>query len=120
MFAMRRIGLKPENSKYPWLMDETKAKWSILTELGRIDEDCPELFDDALSWVTSKKPKVKEAVSMLRGFRTGKFPAPSTLRLLDDLLRTVNRYVARHPDTTRTQIEKALEGLLDAVRDEKT
>jgi hypothetical protein len=54
-----------------------------------------------VEWVLRERPRVKDGVRALRRFRTGKRPAPADAhRLAEEILRLLDDYATRHPDTT--------------------
>jgi hypothetical protein len=66
--AMERLGLLGEENLIPtlarrlelrWLADEQRARWALLTELGRIGE--PEAFEEAVAWVLENRPSPGQA-----------------------------------------------------------
>jgi hypothetical protein len=98
-----------------WLVNEDGARWSILTELGRIRE--PEKFDAAVRWVLEHRPKTKEAVARIRRLRTGKSRSPNARELAREIIRVVTGYGIRHPGLTREQELKALRLATEALVD---
>ena len=94
-----------------WLVSEEVARWAILAELGRIRDR--EAFDTALRWVLEYRPRIKEAVTEIRRFRTGESNPPDTRELADEVVRAVDDYATRHPGITPGQ---ALEALRLAIR----
>ncbi len=98
--------------KAGWLVREYRAKWTILSELGRIAHD-ERAFWDATEWVLGNEPKTTSAVRVIRRFRTGKRPkAASVFDLAGELDRVIVEYSRKHPDLTDQQIDAALRLLL--------
>jgi hypothetical protein len=73
---MDRLGLLGEENLIPtlarrpqlrWLADEDRARWAVLTELGRIGE--PEAFEEAVEWVLENRPSPEQAKTYIRCFR---------------------------------------------------
>lgn len=74
--AMDRLGLLGEEDliatlagrpQLRWLADERGARWTILTELGRIRE--PGAFEAAVGWVLETRPRTEEAKTEIRRLR---------------------------------------------------
>jgi hypothetical protein len=114
--------LKGQNA-FEWLTSTEESinkgtgrlRFGILAELGRIEDD------DALKAVATRvcelKPRNKDAVVMIRRWRTGKAPAGGALGLTDALIRCINDYIASHPGTTWQMVRAALENAADAVEE---
>lgn len=76
--AMDRLGVLGEEDliatlasrpELRWLVDEGGARWGVLIELGRIRK--PGMFDAAVEWVLSARPRTEEAKARIRLFRAG-------------------------------------------------
>jgi hypothetical protein len=74
--AMDRLGMLGEENLIPtltrrpdlrWLADEQRARWALLTELGRISE--PGAFEEAVEWALENRPRLEEARAYIRRFR---------------------------------------------------
>jgi hypothetical protein len=86
-----------------------RAKWTILAELGRIEDD-----DDLraiAAQVCELKLKTSDAVAAIRRVRLGKAAKSDVPALTNALIRTINQYLVRCPDTTGAQIVTALENV---------
>jgi hypothetical protein len=115
---MRRY---PEDERRNWLVNEETAKWSILSELGRLrDQRGEEAFWEAVEWVLENRPKVKEAVAVLRRYRTGRSPQGNADGVYEALRKTTNDYLKTHPGTPTDAVETALVALLGTVRETRT
>jgi hypothetical protein len=89
-----------------------KSTWqkTILIELGRIEDD--EDLLAAARELCKRKPKVREAVALVRRWRLGKARKPARPHdLMMQLARAIDRYRSLHPDATRQLIEQALDDL---------
>jgi hypothetical protein len=76
--AIDRLGLLGEENLIPtlarkpelrWLADEQRARWALLTELGRIGE--PEVFEEAVAWVLENRPSPGQAGAYVWCLRAG-------------------------------------------------
>jgi hypothetical protein len=99
------------------LLDDKNRNVSVLVELGRIQD--PATFFLAVDWYLRERPKVKDAVAEIRRMRTGKVASGSAFGLHKELVRTVNDYLKRRPDTSMEQVVNALELTLTAVEEAK-
>lgn len=114
---------------YKWLCDETVKpvvyRRTILTELGRIDDD--DELREVAAYLCEHKPSTREAIGIIRRYRHGVKPADCTA-LTNTFIRTMNDYIGGHPDVTRQQILMAMQRCLDqfdvanpsAMDDERT
>jgi hypothetical protein len=121
-YRMRAAGLlKDDPERFGWLYDlragqrgEKKAwKPTILSELGRIRDD--EELKEVASEVCKLRPKTRDAVSMIRRYRTGKTAPVDVLGLTLRITDAIDEYVASHPDTTWRQVKEALKDAYDTV-----
>jgi hypothetical protein len=88
---------------------------TILAELGRIEND-----DDlraAAQQICKMKPRSKEAVSIIRRWRTGKNLKGGTISLTNAIIKTVNDYCDARPDTTLQMVLAALVKTADAFKE---
>ncbi len=78
MRALDRLGLLGEENlsaslaRRPalrWLADERGARWSILTELGRISE--PGAFKVAVEWTLENRPRLEQVRAYVCHLRSG-------------------------------------------------
>ena len=76
--ALERLGLLGEENLIPtlarrpalrWLADEEGARWTVLTELGRIGE--PGAFEEAVEWVLKTRPQTEQAKLYICRFKSG-------------------------------------------------
>ena len=120
-YSLRAIGMLSNDPRFKWLCDgkammkgaQHSYRPTILAELGRIEND-DDLKAVALR-ICKLKPKVRDAVVMIRRFRTGKVKEADSLQLANEILAIVNRYTGRYPETTAQQILTALTVARDAV-----
>ena len=114
---MERYGSDPRRG---WLVNEETARWSVLAELGRLREQRgDDAFWEAVAWVLENRPRVKEAVAVLRRYRTGKSAPGSDIGLYRALVETIDAYRSRHPETGWDQVESAIRMARDAVADRR-
>jgi hypothetical protein len=115
--AMRVLGLNnplPADSPLRWLFDpdaeargESRAyRQTILSELGRIRDDA-ELREVALR-LCNVQPTARDARTMIRRHRLGAGQPPEG-QLTRELLRTINDYRRRYPQTTWPEVRSALD-----------
>jgi hypothetical protein len=90
-----------------WLANAKADKYrmTILTELGRIDDDCDLLA--IAKRLCALKPTANEAVGMIRKFR-GVLRASNVDELETALLNTINRWFRRHHGGTWEQVKDAV------------
>ena len=120
-YRQRAVSILSEGD-YKWLFDEEKVmsdggdkywKPTILTELGRIEND-----DDlraVASQLCERKPATRDAVLMVRTFRTGGLPAGDSIQLANEIIQTINRYRHSHADVTKQDVVDALEAVRASV-----
>lgn len=109
--AMRLLG---RNSEATWLYDaertvagEVKLRFTILAELGRIDDD--DLLLEVAAELCRLKPKARDAIAMIRRLRGAQCePKYShTVALTYALLTTIEEYITRH-EATWDEVESAI------------
>jgi hypothetical protein len=89
---------------------------SILTELGRIkDEDT---LRDIARRICEIKPRCKDALVMMRRWRTGRTLAGDAGSLTKAIIQTVEDYCAARSDTTLPIILAALANAADAFQEQ--
>jgi hypothetical protein len=91
-----------------------KVRWSILSELGRIQNG-----DDMralAAQVCEEKPKTVLAVSMIREFRTGTVVPASADGLKAALHRTLDAYQVIHPEISYRLMCDVLKGLWEEMK----
>jgi hypothetical protein len=89
---------------------------SILTELGRIKDD--DNLRDTARQICAIKPRCKDALVMIRRWRTGKTLAGDAGSLTKAIIQTVEDYCAARSDTTLPIILAALANAADAFREQ--
>ncbi len=104
--AIQRLQ-EAKDQRYATLLSDETSSVSVLAELGRIDD--PLTFVDAVEWWLAERPKVKEAVTVIRRMRTGKVAPGSARGLHAELVDAINGYLNRHPATSPSEILEALE-----------
>lgn len=118
--AISVLGVLKEE-RFKWLFDVAKVqadepnamKHSVLAELGRI-EDADVMQAVALQ-VCEMRPTAREAVQMIRNFRTGKKSAGDVKQLEAEISRAVDDYLSRHPAMLYSQVCVALSSVLNCT-----
>ena len=101
---------------FGWLVirETGKLRRTILGELGRILH--PDDMREVATYICTVKPKARDAVVMIRGWRTGKPDRePDVDQLTSELLRQVDDYRVRVPATDWWQVLRAIDNARDAV-----
>ena len=108
-------GKKAGRAAYVWLVSEDDSRWkfTILAELGRMGD--PETIRAMSARVCELKPKTADAVLMIRRTRLGRSAPASCIDLTVLLLRTIEKYVTGHQETTRLQMRGALLNCIEAL-----
>lgn len=116
--AMDVLGVL-KDERFKWLFDVAKVqadepnamRHSVLVELGRIkDED--EMREVAL-YLCETRPTAREAVQIVRNFRTGKQSQGDVNQLKEEIHRLMADYLTRHPAMPFRQVCDALSSVLD-------
>jgi hypothetical protein len=124
--ALHALGFREAGNipaAYAWLLETTPAKrWkrgTLLSELGRLGD--PQLIQQVAATLCKQKPKVTDAVIMVRGYRralTGKQPAaPDCIALTNEIINTINSYMTRYPEITTKFVLTALQNATDKVQE---
>lgn len=117
MRAMLALKLTTDEStppEYLWIWGlphvprpgDHRVKWTILAELGRIEDD-DELREVAAE-VCRRKMKTREAVVRIRQYRNGGAKAGDSLELANVVIGAINDYMNRRPGLTPGDIRDAL------------
>lgn len=93
--------------------DDSAWRPSILTELGRINDD-DALIAVAIE-VCERQPSREEAIRLIRRYRTAPRP-PLPDQLTTEILGAINGYIRRYPQTTWPAVHDALDLAQGAVR----
>jgi len=120
-YRIRACALLKDIAACHWLYDSEGVKqgddsaWqpSILTELGRIDDD-DALIAIAMQ-VCGRQPSRKEAIRFIRRYRTARRP-PQNDQLTTEILGVINDFVQRYPQTTLEAVNDTLEIVQVAVQ----
>ncbi len=115
-----------DDSRFTWLCDKERMQagtgnaWKpgILAELGRFDIAGGDILE-AASEICRLKPKTKDAIAMIRGWRLGEREGTPE-GLYKAMLAAFNDYVTRHPGTTKQAVRVALNVLNTAVMEVNT
>jgi hypothetical protein len=116
--ALRVLGNDP---RFKWVADRDAMRRgdpgsfrpTILAELGRIADD-DQLREMALE-VCRVKPTTRRAVAAVRRWRLGRSGVGDADGLLDELIRHVDDYLDRYPETPPAALVEAVSELLEAV-----
>ena len=116
--AMDVLGVV-RDERFKWLADFSKfdtdapnaMKHSILAELGRI-EDADKMRAVALQ-LCDMQPTAREAVQLIRNFRTGRKSAGDAQQLEAEIARVMADYLTRHPRMLFSRVCYALSSVLD-------
>jgi hypothetical protein len=116
-YALKAIGVLSGNPAFDWLLSEKRMQFTLLSELGRIAvEEDMKAFASVLC---EQKPPAKVAEARIRHWRlkqsNRKVRADSDDALKNALLKTLNRYIATHPETTKRQWRRAVQYVLTCV-----
>lgn len=123
LYQVRALRRLMDNPDFAWLLEtDVVGGWrrgSLLIELGRFPDD--ESAELAARRMCERKPKVRDGIVILRRWRlqcAGKAPALSgdPQLLGSDLLRTVNDFIVRYPETSSADILAALGAVTDDVK----
>jgi len=120
-YRQRAIRLVKDIPACRWVCDFTAMQqggdsaWqpSILTELGRIDDD-DDLIAVAIE-VCERQPSREDAIRLIRRYRTASRP-PLPDQLTTEILGIINRYIRRYPQTTWPAVHDALDLAQATVR----
>lgn len=134
LYALRALGYVKRQRNHgnifaAWILgdgEEEKVRWSILTELGRMETNLDRW--EAMEWVADNvllggEKRVKDVVVLLRKLREswyrdkqpGERVPASTMQLYRELERTVKEYRRRYFDLSREQAHEAVRMLFDSV-----
>ncbi len=108
------LGHLVDDPRFIWLCDKERMtagapnswKPGILAELGRFDFAGGDILE-AASEICRLKPKTKDAIAMIRGWRLGERECTPGA-LYDTLLKAFNDYVGQHPGITKQSVRTAV------------
>ena len=112
-------------ARFAWLADYLAAergkrgaiKHTILTELGRLLESHGSKMMRAVAHrICEIKPSGKEGAAIVRRLRLNKSPTASAANLSDILCKTIDDYLAVHPDLTNEDVHIAIIQTWDLVK----
>ncbi|MBU0607837.1 MAG: hypothetical protein KKI08_08105 [Armatimonadetes bacterium] len=95
-----------------WL-DEGSTKNTILDELGRFKD--PAAMRQAALAVCRMRPRVSDAVVMLRRWRTGTSPPVDSRVLAAQLENVTTTYLQAHPGVTWGEVQDALDSIMEKI-----
>jgi len=107
-YQMYAEGVLKDDPRFFWVVGNKEMKWkpTLLTELGRC------IFDETIKIVALRicelKPKTKDAVAMIRSWRTGKSPKWNVFDLGNHIINAINEYKRHHPGMPWSEVEDVL------------
>ena len=116
--ALAAFALK-DDPRFIWVMGEkgTNGKPAILSELGRCF--LPDTMRTVALKICELKPKTtKDAVALIRSWRTGKQPERKPFDLGNHIISTINEYKSRHSEMPWSDIENVLRVVLGHIQKE--
>ena len=107
-----------DDARFIWVMGEkgTNGKPAILSELGRCF--LPNTIQTAALKICELKPKTKDAVTLIRSWRTGKTPEWNPFDLGNHIISTINEYKRRHSEMPWSDVENVLRVVLGHIQKE--
>lgn len=88
----------------------------ILSQIARTD-DTDEGIVNLARTIAEKKIPDKDAITQLRRYRLGREPKSNYLQLYIHLEKSLNNYIATHPNTPRSWMVRALGELAEACEE---
>jgi hypothetical protein len=120
LYFLRALQVLDYAPDYAWLCPsqaEVRAgvcmRVTIMAELGRIEDD--DTLRAVAADLCEAKPTARQAVVMVRRFRTGRGCPGDALTLADVLIGCLNDYVNRHAGMTRQMVRGALATVAEMV-----
>ncbi len=126
MGALVKLGLKypgfsGDKAIFLWLSDEQAKpavyRGTILAELGRIED--PDFLQEVAERICELKPRTSDAVAMIRRCRLENDKKGDTWQLTKEVLRAIESYMVRYPETTKKQLLTALNASKVAIEEEE-
>lgn len=100
---------------FPWLCgDALKIRWSVLAQLGRLGDE--HTIRKCAKSICEAKVTARDAVRIIRKWRTGKFAKGDAVKLAAMVCRTVDEYRKNH-DCDMGTILAAMDLAVDACQE---
>jgi hypothetical protein len=123
LYQIRAIGALADDRAFWWLCSTREeidagtghCRHAMLAELGRF-VDAKEMRA-AARLICQAKPRARDAMVMLRRWRTGKEAPGDAGGLRDALLRCIQEYLRQHPSVTWPMVRDALANAAAAVEE---
>ena len=96
-----------EGKEFSFIIGPEKLRTEILAELGQLHS--PARILEAATYICQEKLRVKDAVVFVRRWRNGGASPGDSDALGSEIVRLIQNYSLRHPQTTFDQIRDALE-----------
>ena len=115
-----------EDPECKWLFEENKqGDWkrkTLQTEVGRLLD--PELIREAGKHICKIKPRVKEGVVLIRGYRMSLQGKKQQLEgdwltLTKEIENTINDFLMRYPETKKETLISSLHLIKSSIEDEE-
>jgi hypothetical protein len=103
--ALHVLAFGPKPERFLWIVNGPACEaghpgaWrpGILAALGRIEDD--ETLRKVARDICRRRPKVKDAITRIRHYRTGHTPRATVHQLAGQIVATIQQYADRHTDT---------------------
>jgi hypothetical protein len=95
-----------DEERFAYIVGSGKPRMDILAELGRIENDATLM--EIADYICRHKMKTKDAITAIRRYRLGQSAPGNGLTLADEIIRTINSYRHRHPNTPADVVDWAL------------
>lgn len=118
-YQMYASSVLKNDSRFFWIVGNNKEMhWKpiILTELGRCLS--AEVIKNFALKICELKPKSKDAVALIRSWRTGKKPEWNPFDLGNYIINTINEYKYRHSEMPWSDVENVLRVVLGHIQKE--
>lgn len=99
------------DTKYRWLYSPEKVRFTILYELGRLQDE--EDIRDFAEQICEMKPKSKDAVAMIRNWRLGREKTPGNI---DTLTQRIIDTLDDYRETHEANLDMVHDALAEVIR----
>jgi len=122
-YRFRAMGILGEQAEYQWLLNDEKPQRSLLSELGRIEDE--EALRFMAGCLCRSRPAAHDGVVLVRRFRLDEDLMLGEGSALDEQLAQVLRqriavFRRRHPTVSDGFVWHAVMSVLDALRSGET
>ena len=117
-YQMYASSVLKNDPRFFWVVGNKEMHWKpiILTELGRCLS--AEVIKTFALKICELKPKSKDAVALIRIWRTGKQPEWNPFDLGNHIINTINEYKNRHSEMPWSDVENVLRVVLGHIQKE--